>query len=61
MIGTNKHDDAEARDRVLTDAELAAVWNAAPDNEYGRIVKLLMLTGQRRDEIGSLRWSKSAA
>lgn len=58
VIGTNKHSDAEARDRVLTDAELAAVWTGAPENDYGRIVKLLMLTGCRRDEIGSLRWSE---
>ena len=43
---------------MLDDAELAAVWKAAPDNDYGKIVKLLMLSGQRRDEIGSLRWSE---
>jgi integrase len=48
----------QARDRVLTDAELAAIWNALPDSDYGRIVKLLMLTGQRRDEIGGLRWAE---
>ena len=55
VIGTNTF-DTKPRDRVLSDAELAAIWNAAPDNDYGRIVKLLMLTGQRRDEIGALRW-----
>ena len=37
------------------DAELVAIWNAAPAADYGRIVKLLMLTGQRRDEIAGLR------
>jgi integrase len=41
---------------VLTDAELAAVWIAAPNTPFGRIVRLLTLTGQRRDEIGSLQW-----
>jgi integrase len=46
------------RDRVLTDLELAAVWNACPDNHFGRIVRLLLLTGQRRDEIGGLRWTE---
>jgi integrase len=56
--GTNKADEGGARDRVLSDAELASVWNAAPESDYGRIVRLLMLTGQRRDEIGSLRWSE---
>ena len=55
--GTNKNKE-NTRDRVLTDAELAKIWLAAPDNGYGRIVKLLMLTAQRRDEIGSLQWSE---
>src|SRR4029450_6587407 len=50
VIGTNTF-DTKPRDRVLSDAELAAIWKAAPDNDYRRIVKLLMLTGQRRDEI----------
>src|SRR5262245_2474539 len=51
IIGTNVQQE-RARDRVLTDAELASIWNAAADDDYGRIVKLIMLTGQRRDEIG---------
>ena len=42
----------------MSDAELAAVWNATGDNDYGNIVKLLMLTAQRRDEIGGLEWSE---
>jgi integrase len=46
------------RDRVLSDAELAKVWNACGDDDFGRIVKLLVLTGCRRDEIGSLKWSE---
>jgi len=44
------------RDRVLTDRELAAVWRACEDNDFGRIVKLLILSGCRREEIGGLRW-----
>ena len=43
---------------MLKDNELAAIWNALPASDYGAIVKLLMLTGQRRDEIGALRWSE---
>jgi integrase len=45
------------RERVLTDDELRAVWGAADAVEgYGGIiVKLLILTGQRRGEISSLR------
>src|SRR5262249_6381825 len=48
----------QARDRVLAAAELATIWQALPDSDYGRIVKLLMLTGQRRNEIGGFGWSE---
>ncbi len=58
VMGTNKASDDKERERTLTDAELAAVWKAAPDNDYGRILKLLILTGQRRDEIASMRRSE---
>ncbi len=43
------------RDRVLKDGELVAVWNAA-QGMFGAIVKLLILTGQRRHEIAALQW-----
>lgn len=46
------------RTRVLSLAELSAVWRACEDNAYGAIVKLLILTGQRRDEIGGLRFGE---
>jgi integrase len=55
VVGTNKASEDKPRDRTLTAEELAAIWNAAPNNHYGAIVKLLVLTGQRRDEIGSMR------
>jgi integrase len=47
------------RERVLLDDELRAVWNAADatPGQFGIIVKLLILTGQRRSEIGSLQTS----
>lgn len=60
VIGTNRRAEV-ARDRVLTEAELVAIWRAAPATAFGRIVRLLMLTGQRRDEIGSLAWSEIRA
>lgn len=59
VIGTNKATTNAGRERTLTDAELAAIWNAAPATAFGRIVRLLMLTGQRRDEIGDLHWSET--
>jgi integrase len=48
------------RDRVLTDAELSAVWNATDRLgwPFGPAIKLMILTGARRDEIGALRWSE---
>ena len=50
----------QSRDRVLSDTELAAIWTAAEAlNEPGRgLVKLMILTGQRRDECRRLVWSE---
>jgi integrase len=48
----------KSRERVLTDDELRAIWNACGDDDYGAIVKLLMLTGQRRDEIARLSYAE---
>ncbi len=46
------------RDRVLSDAELAAIWRAAEEDGYpvSHIVRLLILTAQRRGEIAGMRW-----
>ena len=46
------------RDRVLDDRELKALWDACEDDDFGRIVKLLLMTGCRREEIGRLKWSE---
>ena len=42
---------------MLSDAELAKVWRAA-DGVYGSVVRMLALTGARREEIAQLRWSE---
>jgi integrase len=47
-----------SRERVLDDGELRAVWNACQDDAFGRIIKLLILSGCRRCEVGDLRWSE---
>jgi integrase len=57
VAGTDKATEG-SRDRVITDPELAAIWRALGPGDYGDIVRLLILTGQRRDEIGALRWSE---
>jgi integrase len=63
--GTNKHSEYVERERsLIVDGEkpnyddLIAVWKGSPDNEYGKIVRLLILTLCRRDEIGSLERSE---
>jgi len=58
VFGTNKRDENDPRERSLSNAELAAVWLGATDSDYGRILKLLLLTGCRRSEIGDLKWSE---
>lgn len=57
VIGTEKHEE-KSRDRVLTPAELRLIWKALGDDDYGAIVKLLALTGQRESEIGGLQRSE---
>ena len=49
-----------SRDRVLSDEEIKAVWKAAATVGYpfGRIVQLLLLTGQRLDEVVGMLWSE---
>jgi len=58
VIGTDRPAEEVQRDRVLTDGELREIWEALQDDDYGDIVKLLALTGQRRDEIACLHWSE---
>jgi integrase len=59
VVGTNNPiEGKQARDRVLTDAEIRTIWRHCPDDDFGRIVRLLLLTACRRDEIGRLRWEE---
>jgi integrase len=55
VMGTNKASDDVERERTLAAEELAAIWKGLPDSDYGRIVKLLILTMQRRNEIGAMQ------
>ncbi|HXX50205.1 MAG TPA: tyrosine-type recombinase/integrase [Xanthobacteraceae bacterium] len=57
VAGTGKLEE-RARERVLSEAEIRQLWHALPSGDYGRIVKLLVLTGQRREEIARLRWDE---
>jgi integrase len=56
---TNKNPE-QARGRVLSMSELKTVWLALPEGDYGDIVRLLMLLGQRAREVGDLRHDEIA-
>ena len=49
-----------ARERAPHDSELAEIWQATAKLEwpFEPAVKLLILTGQRREEVGQMRWSE---
>ncbi len=49
-----------ARDRVLSDEEVARVWAAAAKlkKPWGPFYRIAILTGQRRDEVAKLHWSE---
>ena len=58
---TARADERGARDRVLTPEELKELWSVLGvegNTQFADIVRLLILTGQRREEIGGLRWSE---
>jgi integrase len=48
------------RDRVLTDAEIVSIWQATADlgEPFGPLVKMLILTLQRREEVAGMRWTE---
>ena len=47
------------RDRVLRDDELAAIWRATErGGAFDNIVRFLILTGQRREEVAGMMWGE---
>jgi integrase len=56
--GTGKATENGSRDRVLTQEELRKLWQGLGDGRFADIVRLLLLTGQRRTEIGRLTWAE---
>lgn len=46
-------------ERALTDEELKLIWGACDQiGTYGRIIRLLMLTGQRLNAVAAMKWSQ---
>ena len=48
----------QRRDRPLIDKEIAAIWYAADGYPFGAVVRLLLLTGQRRSEVAGMTWGE---
>jgi integrase len=47
------------RDRVLSDAELRALWaQSDPSTDFGMILRIMLWTGCRRAEAGGMAWSE---
>jgi integrase len=57
--GVERPHREQARQRVLTDAELKALWiSCEGDGPFGSALRLLALTGARRNEVSDLTWSE---
>ena len=58
VTGTGKASEGNGRDRVLSETELTQLLGVLGDDDFSDVVLLLLLTAQRRSEIGGLRWSE---
>ncbi len=60
MINMRGPEPLKSRDRVLTDEEIKAFWSAAErlGGVFAPLFKLLLLTGQRREEVAGLAWEE---
>lgn len=58
VVSIKAPSEEKSRDRVLTDEEIRLIWLAADKQGYpfGHMVKLLLLTGQRRSEVAGAQW-----
>jgi integrase len=57
--GTSRAQE-QPRTRVLSGDELKIIWSVLGSDDYSAIVKLLILTGMRREEVGALEWCEVA-
>jgi integrase len=45
------------RKRILSDDEIRTLWDATKDGgSYSRCIRFLLLTGQRREKVATMRW-----
>jgi integrase len=63
--GVHRPEALKARDRILTNDEIVKFWRAIDAKEirpqFGAVLKLLLLTGCRLNEIAALRWEELSA
>ncbi len=59
VVGTsNPAAHIRSRERVLNAFEIQAICNALQADRFSNIIRLLLFTGARRNEIGGLKWSE---
>ena len=59
LIGTRPITVEKSRQRVLAGDEIRALWTETDrSGDYAKIVRLLLLSAQRREEVASMRWSE---
>jgi integrase len=60
MEGMETPPPVKARERWMSDDEIGLIWNTTPKCHrcFGPIVRLLIATGQRREEVSGLAWEE---
>jgi hypothetical protein len=54
----NMRPTTHSRERILNDDELRAIWKASADGtQFSALVRLLLLTAQRKTKIATMQWS----
>ena len=59
-VGVQRPATPQARERVLSDREVALFWSACESvgEPFGQLLKLLLATGQRRDEVARMTYAE---
>jgi integrase len=56
--GVERPHEEQARERILTDPEIKALWRAAEGDVFGQALRLMLLTGARRNEVSRMEWDE---
>jgi integrase len=58
-VGPRSNPKDRARTRVLSDDEIRILWSALGEaSTFGALLKTLLLTAQRRDEVANMSWKE---